>query len=193
MRLSLEVEPTPARRPVLLTIRAGFNHLRQFRQLIRRKGKGLGPSVQLSTRPSRPDPLKRWTQSRSVWRSIPPIFAAEPRSAPTPEARQPNNPLAISPLKPWRDPPRQLESAPPRFGNPPNESASRAFGINFLLAGKRTGNWKRPTPQRWEGFVSATLPGWHIRQRRTALRALIVASAVERPQALHPKSQPDGE
>jgi gamma-resorcylate decarboxylase len=31
----------------------------------------------------------------------------------------PNNPLAISPLKPWRDPPRQLESAPSRFGNPP--------------------------------------------------------------------------
>ena len=26
-------------------------------------------------RPSGPDPLKRWTQSRSVWRSIPPIFA----------------------------------------------------------------------------------------------------------------------
>src|SRR3984885_138398 len=29
------------------------------------------------------DPLKRWTQSRSVWRSIPPIFAAEPRSMPS--------------------------------------------------------------------------------------------------------------
>ena len=45
--------------------------------------RGLGPSVQLSMRPSRPDPLKRWTQSRSVWRSIPPIFAAEPRSMPS--------------------------------------------------------------------------------------------------------------
>ena len=43
--------------------------------------RGLGPSVQLSTRPS--GPLKRWTQSRSVWRSIPPIFAAEPRSMPS--------------------------------------------------------------------------------------------------------------
>ncbi len=45
-----------------------------------------------------------------------------------PEAPRPNNPLAISPLKAWRESPRQLESASPRFGNP-HESAGRAFGI----------------------------------------------------------------
>ena len=38
--------------------------------------RGLGPCVQLSIRPSGPKPLKRWTQSRNVWRSMPPIFAA---------------------------------------------------------------------------------------------------------------------
>src|ERR1700722_1629605 len=29
------------------------------------------------------------------------------------------SPRDAPPLKPWRDPPLQLESAPPRFGNPP--------------------------------------------------------------------------
>src|ERR1700678_1033037 len=52
---ALEVEPTPAHDPVLLTIRAGFNHLRQFRQLIRRKTRlgTLRPVVDeaLQTRP----------------------------------------------------------------------------------------------------------------------------------------------
>ena len=79
---AFEVEPTPAHDPVLLTIRTRLDDLRELSQLLRER-RGLGPSVQLSTRPSRPDPLKRWTQSRKVWRSIPPIFAAEPRSMPS--------------------------------------------------------------------------------------------------------------
>jgi hypothetical protein len=40
--------------------------------------RGLGLSVQLSTKPSGPAALKRCTQPRSVWRSMPPIFAATP-------------------------------------------------------------------------------------------------------------------
>src|SRR6202020_1372888 len=79
---AFEVEPTPAHDAVLLTIRTRLDDLRELSQLLRGK-KRLGPSVQLSTRPSGPDPWKRWTQSRSVWRSIPPIFAAEPRSMPS--------------------------------------------------------------------------------------------------------------
>jgi hypothetical protein len=35
--------------------------------------------------------LKRWTQSRSVWRSIPPIFAASQRSIPSPIAASDNS------------------------------------------------------------------------------------------------------
>src|SRR5580692_6960028 len=107
-------------------------------------------------RPSGPDPLKRWTQSRKVWRSIPPIFAAAPRSIPSLTAAsdrsrrlwltffdrranaQPNNPLAISPLKPWRDPPRQLESAPSRFGNPPmSQPAEPLVLLAFISRGTR--------------------------------------------------------
>ena len=79
---ALEVEPAPAHDPILLTIRTRLDDLRELSQLLRER-RGLGPSVQLSTRPSRPDPLKRWTQSRKVWRSIPPIFAAELRSMPS--------------------------------------------------------------------------------------------------------------
>ena len=79
---ALEVDPPPAHDAVLLMIRTRLDDLREPSQLLRRR-RGLGPSVQLSMRPSGPDPLKRWTQSRSVWRSIPPIFAAEPRSMPS--------------------------------------------------------------------------------------------------------------
>jgi hypothetical protein len=56
--------------------------------------RGLRPAVQLSTRPPGPAALKRWTQSRSVWRSIPPIFAAEPRSMPSQRASSRSTPAA---------------------------------------------------------------------------------------------------
>ena len=72
---ALEINPSPAHDAVLLTIRSRLDNLRELSQL-RCRRRGSGPSVQLSMRPSGPDPLKRWTQSRSVWRSMPPIFAA---------------------------------------------------------------------------------------------------------------------
>src|SRR3984957_18155620 len=55
---ALEVEPSPAHAPVLLTIRTRLDDLRELSQLLRRKAR-LGPSVQLSMRPSGPDALKR--------------------------------------------------------------------------------------------------------------------------------------
>jgi hypothetical protein len=125
---------------VLLAIRAGFNHPRQFRQLIRRQTRlrPAHPIVEQTFRAVNVEPMNPIPQ---LWRSIPPILAASQRSIPSPIAasdnscrlwltsfdrranarssRPPNNPLAIPPLKPWRGPPRELESAPPRFGNPP--------------------------------------------------------------------------
>jgi hypothetical protein len=79
---ALEVDPTPAHHPVDLTIRAGLDDLRELSSCSAER-RGLGPSVQLSIRLSGPEALKRWTQSRSVCRSIPPIFAAAPRSIPS--------------------------------------------------------------------------------------------------------------
>jgi hypothetical protein len=55
------------------------------------------------------------------------------RWAKAPEVPRPNSPLAILLLTAWRDPPRHLESFPPRFGNP-HESPSRAFGITHMIA-----------------------------------------------------------
>ena len=76
---ALEVDPTPAHHPVDLTIRAGLDDLRELSSCSAER-RGLGPSVQLSTRPSGPDALKRWTQSRSVCRSIPSRTAARDNS-----------------------------------------------------------------------------------------------------------------
>ena len=53
--------------------------------------RGFGPSVQWSKRPSGPAALKRWTQSRKVWRSMPPILAAAPRSIPSRTAANDNS------------------------------------------------------------------------------------------------------
>lgn len=50
----------------------------QFGLLRRVSRRGLG-RARSSFRPSGPWSLKRWTQSRSVWRSIPPILAASVR------------------------------------------------------------------------------------------------------------------
>ena len=79
---ALEVDPPPAHHAVLLAIRPGLDDLRELGPLLLRR-RGLGPAVQLSMRPSGPKALKRWTQSRSVCRSMPPIFAAAPRSIPS--------------------------------------------------------------------------------------------------------------
>jgi hypothetical protein len=69
---ALEVDAPPAHNAVDLAIGARCSSDRR----------GFGPSVQLSNRPSGPEALKRWIQSRSVCRSMPPIFAAPPRSIP---------------------------------------------------------------------------------------------------------------
>ena len=79
---AFEVEPTPAHHPVLLTIRTRLDELRELSQLLRRKTRlgTLRPVVDeaLQTRP-----VEAMDQSRKVWRSIPPIFAAELRSMPS--------------------------------------------------------------------------------------------------------------
>jgi hypothetical protein len=87
---ALEVEPTPAHDAVDLTIRARLDDLPgptsticANRASCSAERRGFGPSVQLSRSLFGPEALKRWTQSRSVWRSIPPIFAAAPRSIPS--------------------------------------------------------------------------------------------------------------
>jgi TolB-like protein len=82
-----------------------------FEKPITRSG---GPSRRSSSR--RPRSISSLTaasdRGRRLWLTV---FDRRP----TPEAPRPNNPLAISPLMAWREPlPRQLESAPPRFGNP---------------------------------------------------------------------------
>jgi hypothetical protein len=71
---ALEVDPTPADDAVLFTIRAGLDDLRELSLLLCRQAR-LGPSVQLSTRPSGPEALKRWTPSRKGL----PVHAADLR------------------------------------------------------------------------------------------------------------------
>jgi hypothetical protein len=79
---AFEVEPTPAHDPVLLTIQTRLDDLRELSQLLLRRKTRLGtfrPVVDeaLQTRPvEATDPV---TQRRSM----PPIFAAEPRSMPS--------------------------------------------------------------------------------------------------------------
>ena len=76
------VEPTPAHDAVLLTIWTRLDDLRELSQLLRRKAR-LGTRRPVVDEALQTRGVKRWTQSRSVWRSIPPIFAAEPRSMPS--------------------------------------------------------------------------------------------------------------
>ena len=91
---TLEVEPTPAHDAVLLTIRAGFDYLRELGQLLHRKARlgTLRPAVDEALRTRR---LKRWTQSRSVWRSMPPIFAAGTSVHSVPDRSQRQKPPAL--------------------------------------------------------------------------------------------------
>jgi hypothetical protein len=79
---ALEVEPTPAHDPVLLTIRPGRDDLRKLGPLLLRQAR-LGTRRPVVDEALRTRPVEAMTQSRSVWRSIPPIFAAEPRSMPS--------------------------------------------------------------------------------------------------------------
>ena len=79
---ALEVDPPPAHDAVDLPIRTGLDDRANWASCSAER-RGLGPSVQLSMRPCGPEALKRWTQSRKVWRSMPPIFAAAPRSIPS--------------------------------------------------------------------------------------------------------------
>src|ERR1700733_9315442 len=76
--------------PVLLTIRAGLDDLRELSQLLRRKTRlgTLRPVVEetLQTRP-----VEAMDQSRNVWRSRPPIQAASQRSIPPPIAASDNS------------------------------------------------------------------------------------------------------
>src|ERR1700677_767402 len=88
---ALEVEPTPAHDPVLLTIRAGFNHLRQFRQLIRRKTRlgTLRPVVDeaLQTRPVEAmDPVAQRLAVHSADPSPPSLGPCHPGPQPATEA-----------------------------------------------------------------------------------------------------------
>jgi hypothetical protein len=55
---ALEVDPPPAHDAVDLTIRTGLDDLRKLSQCSTER-RGLGPSVQLSMRPSGPEALKR--------------------------------------------------------------------------------------------------------------------------------------
>jgi hypothetical protein len=79
---ALEVDPPPAHDAILLTIRTSFDDLRELGQLLRRQAR-LGTIRPVVDQALRTDALKRWTQSRKVWRSMPPIFAAAPRSIPS--------------------------------------------------------------------------------------------------------------
>ena len=80
---ALEVDPPPAHDAVLLTIRAGLDDLRELEPVAPPTGEAWDPPSSCRSGPSGPEALKRWTQSRSVWRSMPPIFAADPRSIPS--------------------------------------------------------------------------------------------------------------
>src|SRR3954447_20544503 len=79
---ALQIDPTPAYDPVHSPVRAGLDELPD-RARCSAERRGAGPLDQLSSRPSGPWPLKRWTQSRSVCRSIPPIRAASVRFIPS--------------------------------------------------------------------------------------------------------------
>jgi hypothetical protein len=78
----LEVDPPPAHDAVPLAIRIGLDDQGKLGQLLFRQA-GLGAPGPVVDEPIRAQALKRWTQSRSVCRSMPPIFAAAARSMPS--------------------------------------------------------------------------------------------------------------
>jgi hypothetical protein len=87
---AFKVDPSPAHHAVDLAIWPGLDNLRELSQLLRRKAR-LGTLRPVVDEPSGPEALKRWTQSRNVCRSMPPIFAAEPRSIPSRTAASDNS------------------------------------------------------------------------------------------------------
>lgn len=110
-------------------------------------------------RPSGPAALKRCIQSRSVCRSMPPIFAASaPILAIADRCKRQQAPALIDVLRtpgqcpklsrrkilpqfhrcwhgvdPWRESPSRLMSQKNRLNGIPHESHDRAFGINSIV------------------------------------------------------------
>jgi hypothetical protein len=78
----VEIEPTPAHDPVLLTIRTRPDDLRELSQLLRRKTR-LWDSPSSVDEAFRTRPVEAMDPVTQRLRFIPPIFAAEPRSMPS--------------------------------------------------------------------------------------------------------------
>ena len=87
---ALEVHPPPAHDAILLPFRPGRDDGGELGQLLGRQA-WLGPCGPVVEQALGPAALKRWTQSRSVCRSIPPTFAADPRSIPSRTAAKDNS------------------------------------------------------------------------------------------------------
>ena len=78
---ALEIDTAPAH-GVLPRSEADLDDLRQFGHLFSRQARAT-PPFRLSCKRSGPAALKRWTRSRSVWQSIPPMVAASARLLPS--------------------------------------------------------------------------------------------------------------
>lgn len=77
---ALEVGPPPAHDAVDLAVGPRLDDRGKLSQLLGRQTRLR--AVQWSKRPSGPAALKRWTQSRKVWRSMPPIRDPSRRGPP---------------------------------------------------------------------------------------------------------------
>ena len=88
---ALEIDAPPAHDAVDFAVRAGLDELGELAQLLRRQARRRAARVPVVDQPVRPRALKRCTQSRSVWRSMPPILAASPRSMPSRTAASDNS------------------------------------------------------------------------------------------------------
>jgi hypothetical protein len=86
---ALKIDAPPAHDAVDLSVGTRLDNGGQFSLLVRRQPR-VGPLAQASNRPSGPALLNRWTQSRSVWRSMPPIRAASARFIPSRTAASDN-------------------------------------------------------------------------------------------------------
>src|ERR1700677_2238298 len=75
---TLEIDAPPPDDAVDFTIRAGLDDLRELSQLLRRQAR-LGTFCAVVDEALRPRSVEAMNQSRSVWRSMPPIFAAAAR------------------------------------------------------------------------------------------------------------------
>ena len=87
---ALQVDPAPAHDAMHGPIRADLDDLGQFGPLLEAERRDGRPLDQVSFSPSGPRSLKRWTQSRRVWRSMPPIRAASVRLIPSRMAARDN-------------------------------------------------------------------------------------------------------